>query len=209
MSDPSPPSGRHAALRADNRAMGKKLLVVVAAMFAFGYALVPVYRTICDALGINVLSLAELDAPGVSSAAPANGQVDASRTITIEFDANVRGPWDFKPEVASMQVHPGQLATVVYEFRNRQARTMTAQAIPSYAPQQAMSHFNKVECFCFQQQTLGPGESRRWPVVFVVDAKLPKDVRTITLSYTFFEVGGKTPVEPQAMVRPAAAGARS
>jgi cytochrome c oxidase assembly protein subunit 11 len=209
MSDPSPPSGRHAALRADNRAMGKKLLVVVAAMFAFGYALVPVYRTICDALGINVLSLAELDAPGVSSAAPANGQVDASRTITIEFDANVRGPWDFKPEVASMQVHPGQLATVVYEFRNRQARTMTAQAIPSYAPQQAMSHFNKVECFCFQQQTLGPGESRRWPVVFVVDAKLPKDVRTITLSYTFFEVGGKTPVEPQALVRPAAAGARS
>jgi len=80
---------------------------------------------------------------------------------------------------------------------------MTAQAIPSYAPQQAMSHFNKVECFCFQQQTLGPGESRRWPVVFVVDAKLPKDVSTITLSYTFFEVGGKTPVEPQAMVRPA------
>jgi len=209
MPDPSPPSRRDASLRADNRAMGKKLLVVVAAMFAFGYALVPVYRTICDAIGINVLSLAELDAPGVSSAAPANGQVDASRTITIEFDANVRGPWDFKPEVASMQVHPGQLATVVYEFRNRQARTMTAQAIPSYAPQQAMSHFNKVECFCFQQQTLGPGESRRWPVVFVVDAKLPKDVRTITLSYTFFEVGGKTPVEPQAMVRPAATGARS
>jgi len=114
MPDPSPPSRSDASLRADNRAMGKKLLVVVAAMFAFGYALVPVYRTICDALGINVLSLAELDAPGVSSAAPANGQVDASRTITIEFDANVRGPWDFKPEVASMQVHPGQLATVVY-----------------------------------------------------------------------------------------------
>ncbi|HUP06276.1 MAG TPA: cytochrome c oxidase assembly protein [Caldimonas sp.] len=201
MADPNPDSRRDAGLRADNRAMGRKLVVVVAAMFAFGYALVPVYRTICNALGINVLSLAELDAPGVSSAAPANGQVDTSRTITIEFDANVRGPWDFKPEVASMQVHPGQLATVVYEFRNRQARTMTAQAIPSYAPQQAMAHFNKVECFCFQQQTLGPGESRRWPVVFVVDGKLPKDVRTITLSYTFFEVGGKTPAEPQASAR--------
>ena len=201
MADPNPDSRRDAGLRADNRAMGRKLVVVVVAMFAFGYALVPVYRTICNALGINVLSLAELDAPGVSSAAPANGQVDTSRTITIEFDANVRGPWDFKPEVASMQVHPGQLATVVYEFRNRQARTMTAQAIPSYAPQQAMAHFNKVECFCFQQQTLGPGESRRWPVVFVVDGKLPKDVRTITLSYTFFEVGGKTPAEPQASAR--------
>ena len=206
MSEPTPPTGRDPALRADNRAMGRKLVVVVAAMFAFGYALVPVYRTICNALGINVLSLAEPDAPGVSSAAPANGQVDASRTITIEFDANARGPWDFKPEVASMQVHPGQLATVVYEFRNRQARTMTAQAIPSYAPQQAMAHFNKVECFCFQQHTLGPGASRRWPVVFVVDGKLPKDVRTITLSYTFFEVGGKTPAEPQAMVRPGVAG---
>jgi len=209
MPDPNPPTGRDAALRTDNRAMGRKLVVVVAAMFAFGYALVPVYRTICNALGINVLSLAELDAPGVSSAAPANGQVDATRTITIEFDANVRGPWDFKPEVASMQVHPGQLATVVYEFRNRQARTMTAQAIPSYAPQQAMSHFNKVECFCFQQHTLGPGESRRWPVVFVVDDKLPKDVHTITLSYTFFEVGGKTPAEPQAMAAPGAPKARS
>jgi len=207
MADPNPPPARDAALRADNRAMGRKLVVVVAAMFAFGYALVPVYKTICDALGINVLSLAEPDAPGVSTAAPANGQVDESRTITIEFDANVRGPWDFKPEVASIQVHPGQLATVVYEFRNRQARTMSAQAIPSYAPQQAMAHFNKVECFCFRQQTLGPGESRRWPVVFVVDSKLPKDVRTITLSYTFFEVGGKTPAEPQAMTRPA--GARS
>ena len=207
MADPNPPPARDAALRADNRAMGRKLVVVVAAMFAFGYALVPVYKTICNALGINVLSLAERDAPGVSTAAPANGQVDESRTITIEFDANVRGPWDFKPEVASIQVHPGQLATVVYEFRNRQARTMSAQAIPSYAPQQAMAHFNKVECFCFRQQTLGPGESRRWPVVFVVDSKLPKDVRTITLSYTFFEVGGKTPAEPQAMTRPA--GARS
>jgi cytochrome c oxidase assembly protein subunit 11 len=209
MADTSPTTGREASLRADNRAMGKKLIVVVLAMFAFGYALVPVYRTICDALGVNVLSLGERDAPGVSSAAPANGQVDATRTITIEFDANVRGPWDFKPEVASMQVHPGELATVVYEFRNRQARTMTAQAIPSYAPQQAMAHFNKVECFCFQQHTLGPGESRRWPVVFVVDAKLPKDVHTITLSYTFFEVGGKTPAEPQTMGRAPAAGARS
>jgi cytochrome c oxidase assembly protein subunit 11 len=209
MSQASSPTGADAALRADNRAMGRKLVVVVLAMFAFGYALVPVYRTICEALGINVLSLAERDAPGVSSAAPANGQVDATRNITIEFDANVRGPWDFKPEVTSMQVHPGQLATVVYEFRNRQARTMTAQAIPSYAPQQAMAHFNKVECFCFQQQTLGPGESRRWPVVFVVDANLPKDVRTITLSYTFFAVGGKTPAEPQALGPPLAKGPRS
>jgi cytochrome c oxidase assembly protein subunit 11 len=209
MPDDRNPTPREPRLAADNRAMGKKLFVVVALMFAFGYALVPVYRTICDALGINVLSLAEPDAARVSTASPANGQVDKSRTITVEFDANAVGPWDFKPEVASLQVHPGQLTTVVYEFRNRQARTMTAQAIPSYAPQQAMAYFNKVECFCFQQHTLAPGESRRWPVVFVIDSRLPKDVKTITLSYTFFEVGGKTPPEPQAMLRPPATGPRS
>jgi len=95
-------------------------------------------------------------------------------------------------------LHPGELATVMYEFRNRQDRTMTAQAIPSYAPSQAMSHFNKIECFCFTEHTLKPGESKQWPVVFVIDPKLPKDIKTITLSYTFFEVGGKVPPEPRA-----------
>jgi cytochrome c oxidase assembly protein subunit 11 len=93
-------------------------------------------------------------------------------------------------------VHPGELTTVMYEFRNTQNRTMAAQAIPSYAPMQAMPHFNKLECFCFNQYTLAPGESKRWPVVFVIDPKLSKDVKTITLSYTFFEVGGTVPPEP-------------
>ena len=184
-------TARQAALRADNRALGRKLLVVAVLMLGFGYALVPMYDAICKALGVNVLSLGERDAAGVSTAAAPHGQVDTSRSITVEFDANARGPWDFKPEVASLVVHPGELATVVYEFRNRQARTMTAQAIPSYAPQQAMAHFNKLECFCFSEHTLQPGESRRWPVAFVIDGKLPKDVKTITLSYTFFEVAGK------------------
>ena len=183
---------RTPGLRSDNRAMGRKLVVVAALMFGFGYALVPVYRAICTALGVNVLSLGERDA----TSEPANRQVDASRTITVQFDANARGPWDFKPEVSSLTVHPGELATVVYEFRNRQDRTMSAQAIPSYAPMQAMPHFNKLECFCFNQYTLKPGESKRWPVVFVIDPKLSKDVKTITLSYTFFEVGGSVPPEP-------------
>ena len=187
----TPAPERTDALRRDNRALRRKLVIVAALMLGFGYALVPMYSAICNALGINVLSRAELDAPGVSAAQVANGQVDTSRSITVEFDANARGPWDFKPEVASIVVHPGELATVVYEFRNRQSRTMTAQAIPSYAPQQAMAHFNKLECFCFSEHTLGPGESRRWPVAFIVDSKLPKDVKTITLSYTFFEVAGK------------------
>ena len=181
-----------AALRRDNRQLLGKLAVVVALMFGFGYAMVPLYKSICEALGINVLSLAEkqtaLASKGVANG---NGQVDFSREITVEFDTNARGPWDFKPAVRHMTVHPGELSQVMYEFRNVQNRTMAAQAIPSYAPMQASAHFNKLECFCFNEYTLKPGESKQWPVVFVIDPKLPKDVKTITLSYTFFEVAGK------------------
>ena len=104
----------------------------------------------------------------------------------------------FKPEKRSMQVHPGELSTVMYEFQNVQNRRMAAQAIPSYAPKQAAGHFNKLECFCFNEYTLEPGEKKAWPVAFVIDPKLSKDVTTITLSYTFFEVGGKTPAAPTA-----------
>ena len=179
----------------DNRRMLGKLAVVAALMFGFGYALVPVYRAICAALGINVLSLAERQS-SAQAGALSSTQIDASRTITVEFDANVRGPWEFKPAQRSIDVHPGELATVMYEFRNVQNRTMAAQAIPSYAPMQAMAHFKKIECFCFQEYTLAPGESRRWPVTFIIDPKLARDVRTITLSYTFFEVGGKVPAAP-------------
>jgi cytochrome c oxidase assembly protein subunit 11 len=196
---------RRRLLAAENRTMLVKLLVVAGMMFGFGYALVPMYRAICDALGINVLSVSEQrvsngyqsDARGAPRA-PDNTQVDFTRTVTIEFDANARGPWDFKPAQRSVQVHPGQLTTVMYEFRNMQNRTMAAQAIPSYAPGVAMSHFNKLECFCFTEHVLAPGESKQWPVTFFVDARLPKDVNTITLSYTFFEVDGKVPQAPGA-----------
>jgi len=181
-----------AALRRDNRQLFVKLAVVVALMFGFGYAMVPFYKAICNALGINVLSLSEkqtlLAEKGVANG---NGQIDYSRKIEVEFDTNARGPWDFKPAVRHLSVHPGELTTVMYEFKNVQNRTMAAQAIPSYAPMQAAAHFNKLECFCFNEYTLKPGESKQWPVVFVIDSKLPKDVKTITLSYTFFEVAGK------------------
>lgn len=181
----------------DNRRMLGKLAVMTVGMFAFGYAMVPLYKHICEALGINVLAVSERLVPGNSTVA-ANTQVDKTRTITVEFDANTFGPWSFKPEKASVQVHPGELATVMYEFQNVQPRRMAAQAIPSYAPRNAAPHFNKLECFCFDQYTLEPGEKREWPVAFVIDPKLPKDVTTITLSYTFFEVGGKVPAPPTA-----------
>jgi len=176
-----------------------KLAVVVSLMFAFGYALVPLYKAICEMTGLNVLALNEQVLVGTKSFPKnANTQVDAARTITVEFDANARGPWEFKPAQRSLQVHPGELATVMYEFQNVQNRRMSAQAIPSYAPQQAAAHFNKVECFCFNQYTLEPGEKKSWPVAFVIDPKLSKDVKTITLSYTFFEVGGRIPAAPLA-----------
>ena len=201
-------------LRTENLRMVGKLSVVALGMFAFGYAMIPLYRAICEATGINILSLSERQVPGGGKAGKAaqvllNSQVDESRTITVEFDANVRGPWHFKPAQRSIQVHPGELATVMYEFQNVQNRRMAAQAIPSYAPRQATAHFNKLECFCFNQYTLEPGEKKEWPVAFVIDPRISKDVTTITLSYTFFEVGGQTPATPEtrAAATPAGAGA--
>src|SRR5262245_57655517 len=187
--------------------MTGKLVVVAGLMFGFGYALVPIYKAICNALGINVLSVSERGGP-VSKQVPTNTQVDKTRTVTIEFDANARGPWDFKPAQRSLQVHPGEVATVMYEFRNVQNRTMAAQAIASFAPMNSGAHFNKLECFCFNEYTLQPGESKQWPVVFYVDARLPKDVTTITLSYTFFEVGGKVPMPPAGGAPAAAPGGK-
>ena len=187
--------------RSENLKMVGKLAVVAAGMFVFGYALVPIYKHICEVTGINILSLSERQVPGGGTTGgdvKVNTQVDTSRTITVEFDANARGPWQFKPALRSVQVHPGELATVMYEFQNVQDRAMSAQAIPSYAPHQAAAHFNKLECFCFQQYTLAPGEKKQWPVAFVIDPRLSKDVTTITLSYTFFEVGSKTPAAPTA-----------
>jgi cytochrome c oxidase assembly protein subunit 11 len=173
------------AVRGLNSKMLGKLVVIAAIMFGFGYGLVPVYRQICELTGINVLTQKE---DGVEPVG--NTQIDRTRTVTVEFDANTQGPWRFRPVTSSVRVHPGEMTQVVYEVVNTQARKMDAQAIPSYAPQEAIKYFKKVECFCFKQQTLGPNEARQMPVVFYIDPKLPKNVTTITLSYTFFEVGG-------------------
>lgn len=168
-----------------NAKMLGKLMVVAVLMFGFGYALVPIYKKICEITGVNILTPKDALVEGIG-----NTQIDKSRTITVEFDANSQGPWRFRPTIGSLQVHPGQMTQVVYEVVNTQARSIDAQAIPSYAPQQAGEFFKKVECFCFTQQTLAPNEARQMPVVFYIDPALPKDVKTITLSYTFFEIGG-------------------
>lgn len=174
--------------RQQNWQMFGKLIVVTLVMFGFGFALVPLYEKICEVTGINLLTKRDRQAEEFAR----NTQVDTSRKVIVEFDANGRGAWQFKPEMNAVEVHPGELVTVVYDLVNTRAEPTTGQAIPSYAPQQSGQYFHKLECFCFEQQELGGGETRKFPVVFVVDPKLPKDVGTITLSYTFFEVAGRS-----------------
>jgi cytochrome c oxidase assembly protein subunit 11 len=161
-----------------------KLLVVAVMMFGFGYAMVPFYRAICDALGLNSV---------VKPDPVANTQVDTARTLTIEFDTNLRSnlPWTFTAVEKSVRIHPGEFTQVMFEVRNASDRPVTGQAIPSFGPQLAGRYFKKLDCFCFTQQTLAPGEVRRMPVAFVIESALPQDVSTVTLSYTFFEVEGK------------------
>ena len=182
-------SGAPRTARRLNRQMLGKLVVMAGLMFGFGYALVPIYQAICEITGINDLTKRDKGAEEFAR----NTQIDRSRKITIEFDANSRGAWLFKPEVNALEVHPGELVTVVYDLVNTRPVATAGQAIPSYAPLQSSPYFRKLECFCFKQQALEPSETRKFPVVFVVDPKLPSEVNTITLSYTFFEVGGTVP----------------
>jgi cytochrome c oxidase assembly protein subunit 11 len=167
----------------ENKTLARRLAIVAVAMFGFGFALVPFYNQICAALGVN--NLLEPDTV-------VNTQVDPSRTITIELDSNAHDlPWRFRPLVNHITVHPGELATVEYEVVNVRGAPVTGQAVPSYGPQHAGEYFKKLECFCFTQQTLAAGETRRMPVTFVVDPKLPRDISSIAVSYTFFEVAGR------------------
>ncbi|OFZ89489.1 MAG: cytochrome c oxidase assembly protein [Betaproteobacteria bacterium RIFCSPLOWO2_12_FULL_62_58] len=168
---------------ANNLVTLKKLLIVACAMFGFGFALVPFYKKICEVTGVNNVLKAD---------AVTNSQVDTARFLTVEFDTNLRNdlPWTFTPLEKSVRFHPGELIQVVFEVRNNSNRPVTGQAIPSYGPQLAARYFKKLDCFCFTQQTLAPGEVRRMPVVFVIEKGLPREVNTVTLSYTFFEVEG-------------------
>lgn len=168
--------------RQANRTLLIKLGVVVVVMFGFGFALVPFYDQICKATGLR-----DIDNPDRVE----NSQVDRARTVRLEFDANVRQlPWTFRPLAAVVRVHPGEVTQVVYEVENRTERPLTGQAIPSYGPPLAAQYFKKLDCFCFAKQSFQPHEKRQMPVVFVVDPGLPRDVNTIALSYTFFEVEG-------------------
>lgn len=173
-----------AELHGRNRRMMAKLLVVVAGMLGFSAALVPMYRQICDAIGITQSR----------TVAPArNTQVDASRELVVEMVASSSGlPWTFEAIDRSVRVHPGELTTVRYRVVNTLGRPVTAHAVMSTAPAVANRYIEKQECFCFSEQTLAPGEAREMPVVFRVAADAPADLKTISLSYTFFESKART-----------------
>ena len=161
-----------------------KLVVVAVSMFAFVFVvMVPLYDVLCDALGINGKTSGE-------AYTAVQAQVDESRTITVQFVAtnNEGMPWDFGPEVTALKVHPGAVNATVYLARNPLPEAMIAQAIPSVSPSRAAEYFHKTECFCFNHQPLDGETATEMPLQFIVDQDLPKDIKTITLSYTIFDV---------------------
>ena len=177
MTSPTPSSQR-------NRGVLKAALVVCACAFLFGFAMVPIYRIACEhVFGIKL-------AQGAASEAKTSAFVeDDSRTIHVQFVASVNSklPWVFQPEAPSIDVHPGKLTEAWFDATNNAKEPIVGNAVPSIAPNTASLYFNKTECFCFTEQLLAAGESRRMPVRFIVDPKLPKEVSELTLSYTFYE----------------------
>ena len=167
-----------------NRRLLGRLALVAAGMFGFGYLLSPLYATICR--------VARLNRPPVADSAAADSGPQMGRTILMQFDSNLHEglPWVFRPTQPTARVHPGELVRVAFEVRNESDRTIVGQAIASYAPEASAAYVRKLQCFCFSVQTLAPHEIRRMLVLFMIDPKLPNEVPTMTLSYTFFEVAG-------------------
>lgn len=176
-----------------------RLLLMVAGAFAFAFALVPLYNVLCEATGFN----GKTAGPGVirdgfgvgglqTTTAPA-ARVDLGRTVRVEFTGTVMPglPWDMRPLTVSLDIHPGELQQVSYLVRNTSDRPITGQAVPSVTPGQAAQHFEKIECFCFSQQTLGPGEAREMPLAFIVKPEVDRSITHITLSYAFFSIDGQ------------------
>jgi cytochrome c oxidase assembly protein subunit 11 len=161
-----------------------RLALVVVGMFGFGYALVPLYNVVCEVTGLNGKT-SQVDAEEAAAFEP-----DLDRLVTVEFVTGVKAglPWAFEPRVRSMQVHPGQMYEASFVATNRSTEPLVGQAVPSVAPGEAARHFQKTECFCFTKQRFEAGETRELPLRFVIDPRLPRHLKTVTLSYTFFDV---------------------
>ncbi len=180
----------------DHRRLIVKLLALVAAAFAFGFALVPLYNVFCEATGLNgktatKIGVGGLSAPAGVAATPAPAsRIDRSRIVTVEFTGTVMPglPWEMRPLTSRLDLHPGELHQATFLVHNSSSAAIVGQAVPSVSPGQAAQHFEKLDCFCFKQQTLAPGETREMPLTFIVKPEIDADIRTITLSYAFFNV---------------------
>ena len=182
-----PPTDR----RPPHQTLVLRLLLIVGIAFAFGFALVPLYDVFCQATGFNGKTTdGRFTAGGLqNSAGNATLAVDRSRLVTVEFTSTVMPglPWEVRPLTTSLDLHPGEFQTARFLVSNHSGETMTAHAVPSVTPGQAAQHFEKVDCFCFTQQTLLPGEAREMAVSFIVKPALAHDVRTVSLAYAFFK----------------------
>ena len=156
---------------------------VTVAMFAFGFLMVPLYDVICDVTGLNGKTRGPYVADGTE-------EVDVDRLVTVQFltSNNADMPWEFRPKVRSLKVHPGEMNTAEFYVRNPAQRTIVAQAVPSVSPFHAAEYLHKTECFCFEQQQLAEGEELLMPLRFIIDKKIPRGVSTVTLSYTLFDI---------------------
>jgi cytochrome c oxidase assembly protein subunit 11 len=172
-----------AQLQRRNRRFLARALLVCLGTFLFGFAMVPIYRIAC----VHVFGI-KLDNSADGGARVAGMQADPNRWVTVQFVGNVNSAlaWQFSPEKVSLRVHPGEINEAWYDAKNDAPGAIVGNAVPSIAPSTASLYFNKTECFCFTEQTLASGESRRMPVKFIVDPKLPADIHTLTLSYTFY-----------------------
>lgn len=184
------PSHKHAT-----SALIKKLLVTVVAMFVFAiFIMPPMYDLFCDITGLNGKTGGRYET--------VEAKADMSRTITVQFLStnNASMPWTFGPKLRSIKVHPGEETIIHYVARNNTSEDMVAQAIPSVVPFRAVEYFHKTECFCFNNQPLAAGEDAELPLSFIVDIDIPKNIETITLSYTLFDVTDRSEKEEMAAV---------
>ncbi|MDD4880837.1 MAG: cytochrome c oxidase assembly protein [Gallionellaceae bacterium] len=165
-----------------NAIVMRRLLLLAAAMFGFGFALVPLYSIFCDITGLN---------RDEAQVLARNTQVDRSRSVQVQMLSNSENGdrWRLLAPTGAIAPHPGELVEIEYELDNLSDRPLVGRAVPSYAPARAAAYFKKIECFCFREQRLAPHEKLRMPVLFVLDNRLPADIGVVTLSYTFYAKG--------------------
>ncbi len=183
MSDNQSDLDKNQPKRSSKKLTGYLVLSVIA-MFGFGFALVPLYDVMCEALGINGKTNT------VSAVQPQGMQPDYSRTIRVEFMSHIKPdmPWTFSPEVRVLEVHPGEVVQTNYIAKNLSGASLVGQAVPSVSPGMGASYFNKMECFCFNQQPLDGHKSAEMGLIFYIEPDIPESIHTLTLSYTLFNI---------------------